>query len=99
MDTKLLIYLISAIFTIIWAVLIYFFKKNDKKKDDCIAELYISRNQHTADIIKLQGELKTLNGKLWEESKLEKLIKSAIKSEFMEWELRLMKEGALKPGG
>ena len=99
MDTKLLGYIISLAIMVIWGIGFYFYKRNDKRKDDSIALLFTQTNQQEVSITKLQGEIVNLNGKLWKESKLEKIIKSAIKSEFMEWEIRLMKEGVLKPRG
>ena len=102
MDIKLYILIISAVLAIIWAIIwgiaFYFFKKNDKKKDDCIAELFKSRNNQKSEIQECKADYKELKSKLWEESKLEKLIKAAIKSEFQDWEISLLKEGVLKPG-
>ena len=92
MDTKLLGYIISFAIMIVWGIGFYLYKRNDKRKDDSIALLFKQTNEQEIAITKLQG-------KIWEESKLERVIKAAIKSEFQEWELRLMKEGVLKPRG
>lgn len=41
-------------------------------------------------------ELTKLRGKLWSEDKLIKNVKSAVKEEFLTWENRLLKNGAIR---
>ena len=91
--------LISLLFTIIWALLFYLFKKNDEKVETLNktfdGHLQSNCRVHSIKISTLENQISEFRNKLWSEDKLTKVVEKAIESQFNRWENKLMKEGQL----
>jgi len=93
MSPSIVAVFVGSAITMIFGIVGYLFKRDQKNQDDLIKELDSENKTLSGKVTTLESDIRLLISKLWSDEKLSKVITNAVNLAFSEWQLRMIKEG------